>query len=121
MPPILAQNGRVNNQPSPDAVAQLTLAAVAASWRLRNRSVIGGDGSTWSRTRWTAPSGNAFEFLNHSYVTDAGSGHCFPGGNGSLLGCPGPVQRARGQQAAYSIGEDAMRWFMANERSHLTR
>eukprot|EP00937_MAST-01D_sp_MAST-1D-sp2_P001545 g1545.t1 len=128
MPPILVQNGRVNNPYSADARAQLALAGAVKAWGLRNRTVIAGDGNVWTRTRWSAPSGNPLEFINHSYVTDGGlglmnnglnaSGHCFVGSvTSALFGCPGPVQRATGRSAGYAIGVEAVKFFLANERN----
>ena len=88
---------------------------VSRVWGLGAGETIGGDNSTWQRTRYLGHTGVALDFLNYSYVADYPlKGHCFPGSTSVPFGCPGAKERRKGQKAAYRIGEVAMEFFLAN-------
>jgi hypothetical protein len=66
--------------------------AVIAHYHLDAGTKVAGDG-TFTRTRYTAPEGHVFEFIQHDYVSDSAvgiprlgvaiKGHCFPRQSGS--------------------------------------
>jgi len=81
----------------------------------------GGCVGCYSRTRYENPSGVAMEVLSYSYVADYFlKGHCFPGSTATYgdfpFGCPGAQERKLGAKAAYNIGEETMKWFLAHEK-----
>jgi len=80
----------------------------------------------FTRTRYESPSQVPLEVLEYSYVADYFlKGHCFPGSDdiksglveiAGPFGCPGKTERDAGAKAAYVIGEEALKWFMAHEK-----
>merc|ERR1712046_202475 len=83
-------------------------------------------GGCYTRTRYESPKGIPLEVLSYSYVADYFlKGHCFPGSTDTgkigagfaAFACPGAQERKQGFKAAYTIGEEAMKWFMAHEKS----
>lgn len=94
--------------------------AVVAAWDMDAGEQIDG-GDDWKRTRYTSPSGNVFELLQHDWVAGpcliAIDGHCFPGSDdpGGLAGqacsfaCLPPN--------AFDWGEEIIEFFEAHPRS----
>jgi len=88
----------------------------------------GGCNGCYSRTRYEGPTGVPLEVLSYSYVSDyLFKGHCFPGSSNIqkmlpwkesfAFGCPASQERKLGAKAAYVIGEEAMKWFLAHEKA----
>jgi polyhydroxybutyrate depolymerase len=88
---------------------------IIAGWKMGPGAAVAGD-AKYKRTRYTSPSGTAFEFIQHDYVASAFllGGHCYPGssdpGNaqGQMMpfGCTGTT--------AFAWGEEAMAFFLAH-------
>ena len=89
---------------------------VVSGWNMGAGMVVS-QGTGYVRTRYTSPSGNVFEFLQHDYAS-ANSilvGHCFPGSTdmgqetGQLFpfGCVPPND--------FTWGVEVMAFFMAHE------
>lgn len=85
----------------------------------------GGCHGCFSHKRYQSSSGAPIEVIAYDYVADYfDKGHCFPGSDNTRLqigqvaayGCPGAKERAAGSKAGYNIGEEAMKFFMANRR-----
>lgn len=121
------------NQGTNDAMcdfshAAATIDAYKKAWATGAGVVISSD-AHHKRTRYTAADGAAvFDFLTFDYIANeciyTGKGHCFPGGQDDV--CYGnkfaPGQLAafscpkNPREAAYSIGEEAMKWFIAHPK-----
>jgi polyhydroxybutyrate depolymerase len=89
--PVLAVNGTKDALVSFASVATPQRDAVVGGWHMGSGTVIAGD-STFQRTRYTSPSGNVFEFIQHDYTSSQSltKGHCFPGSKDDG-GVPGQV------------------------------
>jgi len=136
-PPLLVNQG-LNDDSSHWAAWTSSMQKVKAKWNLGEGKVIAGNATCspgmdegrvgcYTRTRYESPAGIPLEVLSYSYVADYFlKGHCFPGSTdsksilgpftGSGFGCPGVKERKLGAKAAYTIGEEAMKWFMAHEK-----
>ncbi len=102
-----------------DTVAVPQRDAVIAAWNMDAGTKIAGD-ATFTRTRYTSPSGTVLEFLQHDYAAGPClvtiDGHCFPGSDD-----PGGLQ---GQACsfkclppnAFTWGEEVMQFFIAHPR-----
>jgi polyhydroxybutyrate depolymerase len=89
---------------------------VVTGWQMGAGKVVG-QGAGYVRMRYTSPSGNVFEFLQHDYAaaTSVLGGHCYPGSTdmgqeaGQLFpfGCVPPN--------AFTWGVEVMAFFIAHE------
>ena len=114
--PVLAMNG------TKDALVNFTNVAipqrdtVIAAWQMDAGMVVGGDG-TFQRTRYTSPTGNVFEFIQHDYssVQSLTKGHCIPGSKDFDGGVPGQVFGFACQPPnSFVWGDEVMRFFLAH-------
>ncbi len=90
---------------------------VVAGWKMGAGQMIAGDAS-YTRTRYTSPSGTVFEFVQHDYAAKSLvlGGHCYPGSTdpgtakGQLFpfGCVGPN--------AFTWGDEVMKFFVAHPK-----
>jgi hypothetical protein len=87
----------------------------------------GGCAGCFTRTRYEGPFQAPLEVLSYNWVADYFlKGHCFPGSQdpgriqiGKLpnsYSCPGAQERKEGAKAAYVIGDETMKWFLAHEK-----
>jgi len=135
-PPLLVNQG-LNDLSSHWSAWTSSLEKVKGKWKLGEGKVIAGNATCspgmdedegrvgcYTRTRYESPTGTPLEVLSYNYVADYFlKGHCFPGGTDTgkigagfaAFSCPGTQERATGFKAAYTIGEEAMKWFMAHE------
>jgi len=107
--PILYMHGHTDALVPFAGAAQARDVIVSAFGMTGPENVAGDTGFTWSR--WTAPGGNVFEFIEHDYASsyDFLKGHCFPGGlKGSLLTCLG--------EPGFIWGEEVMKFFIAHPK-----
>jgi len=137
-PPLLVNQG-LNDESSHWAAWTSSMQKIKGKWSLGEGKVIAGNATCspgmdegqvgcYTRTRYESPAGVPLEVLSYSYVADYFlKGHCFPGSTdskkiigmpftGTGFGCPGTKERKQGFKAAYNIGEEAMKWFMAHEK-----
>jgi dienelactone hydrolase len=136
-PPLLVNQG-LNDYSSHWGAWTSSLEKVKGKWKLGEGKVIAGNATClpgtdehgvgcYQRTRYESPTGTPLEVLSYSYVADYFlKGHCFPGSTDTkreriglvslAFSCPGTPERKAGAKAAYTIGEEAMKWFMAHEK-----
>lgn len=116
--PVLAVNG------TKDALVNFTNVAipqretVVTGWHMSSGTVIAGDG-TFQRTRYTSPSGNVFEFIQHDYTSAQSltKGHCFPGSKDLDGGVPGQVFGfACLPPNSFVWGDEVMKFFVAHPK-----
>lgn len=115
--PVLYMHGKNDGLVPYEATAIPQRDAVIAGWGMGAGTQIAGD-ATFTRTRYTSPSGNVFEFLDHTYevpdkclILDI-KGHCFPGstdpggakGQACSFACPPP--------SSFVWGEEMMQFFI---------
>ncbi|MFO0614939.1 MAG: hypothetical protein U0414_20285 [Polyangiaceae bacterium] len=92
--------------------------AALAAWPFGAPSMIEQDGKHLA-TRWTTPSGTAFEFWEHDYKTSAQvffvsiKGHCVPGGT-DFSGTPAGYSCEDAN--TFVFGELAMQFFLAHPK-----
>jgi poly(3-hydroxybutyrate) depolymerase len=117
--PVLACNG------TKDALVNFTNVAVperdtvVRGWNMNAGTVIAGDG-TFTRTRYTSPSGNVFEFIQHDYTSweSLTKGHCFPGSKDFDGGVSGQVFGfACEPPNSFVWGEEVMKFFLAHPKA----
>ena len=114
--PVFYMHGTKDALLSFQAIAIPQRDSVIAGWNMGKGTVIA-QGTAYTRTRYTSPTGNTFEFLQHDYASSNTIlvGHCYPGstdpGNqpGQLFpfGCVPPN--------AFTWGVEAVKFFMAHE------
>ena len=106
--PILYMHGRTDAL-VPFAGAQQARDVIVSGFGMTGPEAIAGD-SGFSRSRWTVPAGNVFEFIEHGYESNYTflKGHCFPGGPGTLLSCQG--------DPGFVWGEEVMKFFLAHPK-----
>jgi len=116
--------------------------ATAQKWWAAHRCVAtaspgsyrGGCEGCFSRSRYEGRSGIPLEVIAYDYVGDyADKGHCFPGSSNTVktghgpagrppfaefapFACPGAAERAAGAKWGYTIGDEAMKWFLAHPK-----
>jgi poly(3-hydroxybutyrate) depolymerase len=115
---VLAMNGtqdalvNFNNRAIPQRDAIVT------GWNMDSGTQVAGDG-TFKRTRYTSPSGNVFEFLQHDYSSSQTltKGHCFPGSKDLNGGEPGQVFGFACQPPnSFVWGDEVMKFFIAHPK-----
>jgi poly(3-hydroxybutyrate) depolymerase len=116
--PVLAVNGTLDALVSFDKVAVPQRDTVIAGWHMDVDAgvVVAGD-STFTRTRYSSPSGNIYEFIQHNYssVQALTKGHCFPGSKDLDGGEPGQVFGFACQPPnSFVWGDEVMKFFVAH-------
>lgn len=116
--PVLYMHG------TKDAILNFTSLAVpqrnevVLGWNMDAGTVIASD-ANYTRTRYTSPKGNVFEFIQHDYAASSIvlGGHCYPGSTdpggqpGQLFSfaCVGPN--------AFTWGDEVMSFFLAHPKT----
>jgi polyhydroxybutyrate depolymerase len=113
--PVLYMHGTTDALVSFDGAAVPQRDAVIKGWSMDSGTVVASD-AHYTRTRYTSPSGNVFEFIQHDYEASSPilRGHCYPGSTdpgkepGQLFpfGCVPPN--------AFTWGEEVMKFFVAH-------
>jgi hypothetical protein len=114
--PVLAMNGTKDALVNFDTVAVPQRDEVVAGWNMGSGTMVAGDG-TFTRTRYTSPSGTVFEFIQHDYSSSQSltKGHCFPGSMDLDGGVPGQVFGFACQPPnSFVWGDEVMAFFMAH-------
>jgi hypothetical protein len=91
---------------------------VVAGWHMGPGTVIAGD-STYRRTRYTSPSGNVLEFIQHDYTSAQSftKGHCFPGSTDLDGGVSGQVFGfACLPPSSFVWGDEVMKFFVEHPK-----
>jgi poly(3-hydroxybutyrate) depolymerase len=100
--------------------------AVLAHYRMESGVKVAGD-TQYTRTRYTAPGGHIFEFIQHDYVSDSAvgipplgiaiKGHCFPGSDDQTITLPNQLMAFGCKPpTAFDWGEEVMKFFIAHPR-----
>jgi polyhydroxybutyrate depolymerase len=113
--PVLSMNGTKDALVNFDSAAVPQRDTIVAGWHMDSGTVIAQD-STFTRTRYTSPSGNVFEFIQHDYTSPQSltQGHCFPGSTDKGTE-PGQVfSFACTPPNSFVWGEEAMKFFVAH-------
>jgi poly(3-hydroxybutyrate) depolymerase len=116
--PVLAVNGTNDALVGFTSVAIPQRDAVVTGWHMGSGTVIAGD-STFQRTRYTGPSGNVFDFIQHNYTSAQSftKGHCFPGSKDLDGGVPGQVFGfACSPPNSFVWGDEVMKFFVAHPK-----
>jgi dienelactone hydrolase len=119
--PVLAVNGTLDALVNFDSVAIPQRDEVLAGWHMGDAGTIVAGDSTFTRTRYTSPSGTVFEFIQHDYssVQTFTKGHCFPGSKDLDGGEPGQVFGFACQPPnSFVWGDEVMKFFMAHPKSN---
>jgi poly(3-hydroxybutyrate) depolymerase len=114
--PVLSVNGTMDALVNFNSVAVPQRDTVVAGWNMDSGTVVAGD-TTFTRTRYTSPSGTVFEFIQHDYssVQTFTMGHCFPGSKDLDGGEPGQVFGFACQPPnSFVWGDEVMKFFMAH-------
>jgi poly(3-hydroxybutyrate) depolymerase len=117
--PVLAVNGTKDTLVSFTGIAVPQRDQVVAGWHMDSGQVVAMDG-TFVRTRYTSPSGNVFEFIQHDYssVQTLTMGHCIPGSKDLDGGEPGQVFGFACQPPnSFVWGDEVMKFFLAHPRA----
>ena len=118
--PVLAVNGTLDALVNFNSVAVPQRDKVVAGWHMNSGMTVAGD-STFTRTRYTSPSGTVFEFIQHDYSSSQTftKGHCFPGSKDLDGGEPGQVFGFACQPPnSFVWGDEVMKFFMAHPKSN---
>jgi hypothetical protein len=100
--------------------------AVIAHYHLDAGTKVAGDG-TFTRTRYAAPGGHVFEFIQHDYVSDSAvgipplgvaiKGHCFPGSQDQTITLPGQLMAFGCKPpTSFDWGEEVTQFFIRHPR-----
>ncbi len=117
---VLAVNGTLDALVNFNSVAVPQRDKVVAGWHMDSGTVVAGD-STFTRTRYTSPSGTVFEFIQHDYSSAQTftKGHCFPGSEDLDGGEPGQVFGFACQPPnSFVWGDEVMKFFMAHPKGN---
>lgn len=99
-------------------------AAVIAHYGMTQVGVVAGD-ATYTRTRYSTPSGRVFEVLQHDYVSNSAvgappfgvaiKGHCFPGSDDLKVTLPGQLMSfGCNPPNSFTWGEEVIKFFIAH-------
>jgi dienelactone hydrolase len=118
--PVLAVNGTLDALVNFNSRAIPQRDTIIAGWHMDTGAMIAGDG-TFTRTRYTSPSGTVFEFIQHDYSSTQTftKGHCFPGSQDLQTsgGEPGQVFGFGCQPPnSFVWGDEVMRFFIAHPK-----
>jgi dienelactone hydrolase len=119
--PVLAVNGTLDALVNFNSRAIPQRDTIVAGWHMDPGVVVAGDG-TFTRTRYTSPSGTVFEFIEHNYSSTQTftKGHCFPGSQDlqSTGGEPGQVFGFGCQPPnSFVWGDEVMKFFVAHPKA----
>ena len=120
--PVLSVNGTVDALVNFNNVAVPQRDTVVARWHMDSGVVIASD-STFTRTRYTSPSGTVFDFIQHNYSSSSSftKGHCFPGSQDLQAsgGEPGQVFGFGCQPPnSFVWGDEVMNFFIAHPKGN---
>jgi hypothetical protein len=96
--------------------------AVTSFYKMGAGKLIASD-ATFKRTRYTAPGGHVFEFIQHEYTspsviaTVAIKGHCFPGSPDQTVTLPGQLMSfGCTPPSSFTWGEEVIKFFIAHPK-----
>ncbi|HEX4449144.1 MAG TPA: hypothetical protein VH044_20540 [Polyangiaceae bacterium] len=96
--------------------------AVIAYYGMDAGTVLTTDG-TFTRTRYTTPSGRVFEFIQHNYLTEsmfagiAIKGHCFPGSPDQSVTLPNQLMSfGCDPPDSFTWGQEVLKFFLAHPK-----